>query len=307
MKVDQFGPIKSPSSQEASRRPRVLVAGAGGPSAVAAIKALGGETLDISSADADPHAPGLYLVGEDRRLPVSKGCGDSYTELLYELCERHRIDVLVPALDCELLLLASARAFFAEIGTRIVLPLEKTLRMCLDKWALHRCCDGTVRVPESMLASESFDPFHPELPVVVKSRVAGGSRETQLIERREELERIDRDGSLLVQEHLPGAEHSLATLAGSDGQMIAVVPWARSRSDSGVATSGHIVRSEKLEKIGRQIAARIGLTSLAIIQVKEAADGEPALLKVSPYFSETMPLAVASMLKLCIDDLLADD
>jgi carbamoyl-phosphate synthase large subunit len=111
----------------------VLVAGAGGPSAVAAIEALDGEALDIFSADLDPRAPGLYLVREDQRLPVPKGGGDSYTELVYELCERHRIDVLIPAVDCELLLLASARVFVAEIGTRIILPLEKTLRMCLDK------------------------------------------------------------------------------------------------------------------------------------------------------------------------------
>ncbi|HVQ12469.1 MAG TPA: ATP-grasp domain-containing protein, partial [Vicinamibacterales bacterium] len=288
----------------------VLVAGAGGSSAVAAIRALDGDALDVFSADADPHAPGLCLVGEDRRLPVSKGRGDSYTESVYELCERHRIDVLIPAVDRELLLLASARVFFAEIGTRIVLPSEKTLRMCLDKWALHRRCDGTVGMPDSMLVGEDFDPSHPKLPVIVKPRAAGGSRQVQLIERREELERIDRDGSLLVQEHLPGAEYSLATLARSDGKVIAVVPWARSHGTSRVAASAHIVRDGGLEKIGRQIAARIGLTSLASIQVKGSSDGNLALLKVNPYFTKTMPLAATSgvnLLKLCIDDLLPDD
>lgn len=261
MKADQLGLTKTPSPQEASTPPRVLVAGAGGPSGVAAIEALDGETLDIFSADIDPNAPGLSLVDEDRRLPVSKGPGDSYTELLYELCERHRIDVLVPALDCELLLLASARVFFAEIGTRIVLPSEKTLRVCLDKRALRRCCRGVVRVSDSALADD-----------------------------------------------LPGAEYSLAALARSDGKVIAVVPWAR--EDSGAGASGRTTHDEGLEKIGRQIAAEIGLTSLANIEVKEASDGEPVLLEVNPYFTGTMPVALASevsMLKLCVDGILADD
>jgi carbamoyl-phosphate synthase large subunit len=263
MKVDQLGPIKSPNPQEASTLPRVLVAGAGGPSGVAAIKALDSEALDIFSADIDPYAPGLNLVDEDRRLPVAKGYGDSYTELLFELCEEHRIDVLVPAMGCELLLLASARAFFAEIGTRIVLPSEKTLRTCLDGRALQRCCEGAVRVPDSTLPCEN----------------------------------------------LRGAEYSLSTLARSDGQIIAVVPWAGPQGDSEVAASGRIVRDEGLEKIGRQIAERIGLTSLVNMQLKEASNGEPALLKVSPYFSRTMPLAASgvSMLRLCVDDVLADD
>jgi carbamoyl-phosphate synthase large subunit len=246
MKVDQLGLTKAQSPQGTSTPPRVLVAGAGGPSGVAAIKALDGETLDIFSADIDPNAPGP---------------GDSYTELLYELCERHRIDVLVPALDHELLLLASARVFFAEIGTRIVLPSEKTLRLCLDRRALRRCCRGVVRVSDLALADD-----------------------------------------------LPGDEYSLATLARSDGKVIAVVPWAR--DDSGAAANGRTVHDEELEKIGRQIAARIGLTSLANIQVKEASDGKPVLLEINPYFTGAMPLVAAngeSMLGLCVDGILADD
>lgn len=263
MKVDQLGLVKSLSPQEASTPPRVLVAGTGGRAGVAAIRALDGETLDIFSADTDLNAPGLSLVDEDRRLPVTKGYGDSYTELLFELCEDHRIDVLVPAMGCELLLLASARAFFAEIGTRIVLPSEKTLRVCLDRQALHRRCEGSVPV---------FDP-----------RLAEGP---------------------------PGAEYSLSTLANSDGQVIAVEPWARSEGDSGAAAERCIVRDEGLEEIGHRIAARIGLTSLVNIEVKETADGEPALLKVSPYLSGTTPPVLASgvsMLKLCVDGVLADD
>jgi carbamoyl-phosphate synthase large subunit len=261
MKADQLGLTKAPSSQEALTPPRVLVAGAGGPSGIAAIKALDGETLDIFSADIDPNAPGLNLVDEDRRLPVVKGRGDSYAELLFELCEEHRIDVLVPAMGCELLLLASARAFFAEIDTGIVLPSEKTLRLCLDRRSLRRCCRGVVRVPDSALADD-----------------------------------------------LPGAEYSLAVLARSDGKVIAVVPWAP--GDSGAEASGRTVHDEGLEKIGRQIAERIELTSLANIQVKEASDGEPVLLEVNPYFTGAMPLVAVngeSMLGLCVGSVLADD
>lgn len=295
------------ATQKASRRPRVLVTDTGEPSGIAVMKALCGETLDIYTADVDPHASGLSLVDEDRRLLIPRSKRDSWTELVYELCERHRIDVLIPTVDRELVLLAAARVFFADIGTKIVLASEKTLRMCLDKWALHRRCKGVVRVPDSVLADEAFDPFHPKLPVIVKPRVGGGSRGIQLIERREELERIDRDGSLIVQEHLPGAEYSLDTLARSDGRVIIVVPWARSKVDLRVVATVRTVCDERLRATGRQIAEWIGLTSVASIQVKEASDGELALLDVNPCFSGTMPLTVASgvnMPKFCVDDAL---
>jgi carbamoyl-phosphate synthase large subunit len=293
--------------QRPSGRPRVLVTGTGDPSGIAVLKALSGEKLEIYLADIDAHVPDLSSLEGDRQLRIPRRGRDSWTELVYSFCERHRIDVLIPTADCELLLLASARVFFADIGTKIVLASEKTLRMCLDKWALHRHCKGAVRVPDSTLADEAFDPFRPELPVIVKPRVSTQSRRIQLIERREDLERIDRDGSLIVQEYLAGVGYSLDILARSDGQVMAVVPWERSKVGSGIVATGSTVRNERLEEMGRRIAERIGLTSVASIQVKEAFDGEPALLEVNPCFRGTMPLTVASgvnMPKFCVDEAL---
>lgn len=292
--------------QTASRSPRVLVTGTGGTSSIAVMMALNSERVDLFAADADPYAPGLHLVDEDRRLLIPRGDTTSRTELVYELCERHRIDVLIPSVDCELVLLASARTFFAGIGTKIVLASEETLRVCLDRWALQQRCEGAVRVPGALLADEDFDPFRPKLPVIVKSRLSGGSRGVQLVERREELKGIDRDGSLLVQEHLPGTEYSLGILARSDGRVIAVVPWPLQKVELGAAT-GRTVRDQRLEVIGRRVAEQIELTSVANIQLKETTGGEPALLEVNPCFSETMPLTIAggmNMPKLCVDDAL---
>lgn len=270
------------------------------------MKGLGAGKLDVFSADVDPNA-GLDLVAEDRRLLIPEGGRGTYTESLYELCERLRIDVLIPTVDCELVLLASAQVFFSAVGTKIVLASEETLRMCLDRWALHRRCEGAIRVPDSLLADGGFDPFRPELPVIVKPRTGNGSRAAQLIEQRSELERIDRDASLLVQEYLPGAEYSLAALATSDGRMMAMMPWAPLKVDPGIAATGRTVSDEKLETVGCQVAEQIGLTSVASIQLKEAPDGELALLDVKPYFPGAAALAVeggVNLPMLCVDDAL---
>jgi carbamoyl-phosphate synthase large subunit len=290
-----------------TRGPRVLVTGTGGPSGISVMNAIAAEALDVFSADVDPYAAGLYLVDEDRRLIIPRGDADSYAGFVIEVCERFEIAVLIPTVDSELIPLAEARAAFAAIGTELVLASVKTLRMCLDKWALHRRCEGAVRVPHSLLVDADFDPSLPELPVIVKPRVGSGSRGIRLVEDRDELERLERDGTLLVQENLPGPEYSLDTLARSDGKVIAVVPRERLKVDSGIAVTGRTVHDEALQEIGRQVAERIGLTSVANVQVKGAEDGEPALLEVNPRFPGTMPLTVASgvnMPKLCVDDAL---
>jgi len=266
--------------------------------------ALCDEELDLFSADVDPHALGLYLVDESRRLRIPGGGWGAYTEWLYELCESHGIDVLIPAADRELVLLASARGFFAEIGTKIALPSEETLRMCLDRWALHQRCEGRMRVPRSWLADEDFDPFHPKLPVIVKARRSSDSCGVQLIERRKELKRVDRDASLLIQERLPGPEYALATFATSDGRVVAVIPSRQSKVESG---GGCTVSDGTLRAVGRQVAERIGLTSVASIQLKETSDGELALLDVKVHFPEMIrPMAVGgvNLPRLCVDDAL---
>jgi carbamoyl-phosphate synthase large subunit len=287
--------------------PRVLVTGTGGPSGISVMNAIAAEAVDVFSADVDPYAAGLYLVDDDRRLIIPRGDSDSYVASVLGVCERLEIAVLIPTVDSELIPLAEARSSFAAIGTELVLASEETLRMCLDKWALHNRCEGAVRVPRSLLVDADFDPALPELPVIVKPRVGSGSRGIRLVEDRNELERLDRDGTLLVQENLPGPEYSLDVLARSDGKVIAVVPRARLKVDSGIAVTGRTVHDEGLQEIGRQVAERIGLTSVANVQVKGAEDGEPALLEVNPRFPGTMPLTVASginMPKLCVDDAL---
>jgi len=149
-------------------------------------------------------------------------------------------------------------------------------------------------VPATVVVDDAFDPAAIELPVIVKPRAGSGSRGIRLIERRAELEVLERDGTLLVQEHLPGPEYSLDTLARADGQVVAVVPRERLKVDSGIAVTGRTLHDEALETYAREVARLIGLTTVANVQVKGAADGEPALLEVNARFPGTMPLTIGA-------------
>jgi carbamoyl-phosphate synthase large subunit len=290
----------------ASQR-RVLVTGTGGPSGVSFMKALADDPWDIYSADIDPYAAGLYLVDSDHRVIVPRGDSETFVAEIIELCVRLRIDVLVPTVDSELLPLAIARHELAEHGVSLVLASEQTLRDCLDKWTLHARCVGALRVPDTVLVDADFDPSACALPVIVKPRSGSGSRGVHRVDEVEELTRLPRDATLLVQEYLPGSEYSLDVLARADGAIVTVVPRARLKVDSGIAVTGRTVHDESLERIGALIAKRIGLTSVANVQVKLTGDGEPALLEVNPRFPGTMSLTVASgvnMPRLCVQEAL---
>jgi carbamoyl-phosphate synthase large subunit len=201
---------------------------------------------------------------------------------------------VVPTVDSELLPLALRRQEFADAGVTLVLSSAETLATCIDKWALVQRCEGHVRVPKTVVADEAFEPAAVELPVIVKPREGSGSRGIRLIDRVEELEALERDGTLLVQEHLPGPEYSLDVLARADGHVAAVVPRERLKVDSGIAVTGRTLHDEGLERYARDVARLIGLTSVANVQVKIDAAGEPALLEVNARFPGTMPLTIAA-------------
>jgi carbamoyl-phosphate synthase large subunit len=308
----------------------VLVTGVGGPAGVAVMQSLAAASMELWAADIDPYAVGLYLLdGPRRRLLVPPGGREDFPGFLLELCRRERIDAVVPTVDCELLPLALRRGEFERAGTRLVLAHVETLRVCLDKWTLHERCAGSVPMPATTLLDERFDPKRQKLPVIVKPRVGSGSRGVRTIahsdasdahpdafdahpgasdahpdafdahpgasdEHPDAFADLPRDGSLLVQELLPGIEYSLDVLADLNGRVLAVVPRSRLKVDSGIAVAGRTLHDERLQRIGARVAELIGLTGVANVQVKNSARGEPALLEVNPRFPGTMPLTVAA-------------
>jgi len=274
--------------------PRVLVTGAGGPSGISILRALEDTPLELRAGDIDPFAAGLYLVDATRRAILPRGDDPRFTDDLLARCRREQIDVLVPTVDSELLPLARRRAEFADAGVTLVLASEATLAVCLDKWALAERCHGRVRGPATVVVDGAFEPVAVALPVIVKPRSGSGSRGIRLLARRAELEALERDGTLLVQEHLPGPEYSLDVLARADGHVAAVVPRERLKVDSGIAVTGRTLRDAALDRFAREVAEAIELTSVANVQVKLAADDEPALLEVNARFPGTMPLTVAA-------------
>lgn len=251
------------------------------------------------AVDIDPCAAGLYLVPRDRRSLVPRGDDPGFVDAVLDLCRRERIDVLVPTVDTELIPVARRLEDFTELGVAVLSPSLATLEHCLDKWSLLRGCGPDVPVPRGGLLDDDADPASSgwaslEWPRLVKPRRGSGSRGIRLVEDPVAFDRLPRDGSLLVQEYLPGPEYSVDTLAYRDGHVAAAVPRSRLKVDSGIAVAGCTVDRTDLVEAAKAVARSVGLTSVANIQFREDAGGTPRLLEVNPRFPGTMPLTVAS-------------
>ncbi len=275
-------------------RPRVLITGAGGPAAVSFMRAVEGQDLEIFAVDIDPNAAGLYIVDQFHRALVPRGDANDFPDVIQAMCAERSIDVLVPTVDSEMLPLIRRIAAFERAGTTILSPSESTLSMCLDKWTVIQACRGVVAVPRTTLLDSALRPDEWEWPCIVKPRHGSGARGVAVLDRPTDLGTLVRDGSMILQELLPGVEHSIDVLAYRDGHIAAAVPRTRLKVDSGIAVAGCTEPNVALETYARSVALAIGLTSVANVQVKQDRDGEPRLLEVNPRFPGSMPLTVAA-------------
>ena len=283
---------------------RILMTGAGGPSAISVWKSLSAQH-EIHMADMDPCAAGLYLVPEASRLLVPRGDAPELVPALLAACRTRKIDLLLPTVDSEFVPLALARAEFEALGVALPISPLDCLRVCRDKHELLARVKGIVPVPEYEPLTEDAAARVTSFPRFVKPRLGAGSRGAEKITRREDLDALSKDGSILVQEYLPSEEYSVDVCVRGDGRVIAAVPRERMKTDSGIAVTARTVDVPEVIESARRVAQEIGVRYVANVQFKRAADGVFKLLEVNPRFPGTLPLTTAAgvdMPKLLVDD-----
>jgi carbamoyl-phosphate synthase large subunit len=277
---------------------RVLVTGAGGPAAIAAMKSLRAEdSVELLAADMDPWAAGLYLVPPAERTLIPAGAAPEFTDALLARCLTLGVDVILPTVDAELRPLAHAREMFKAAGIDLLLAPASALDIILDKLLLAEHCADVVRVPRTELLGPSVDPSSWTYPVIVKPREGSGSRGVMAVDsaaKLAELAAVDRSARLIIQEFLPGEEYSVDVLADAGGRVVASVPRLRARVDSGVSVGGRTVHDDEVEWFGRAVAQATGVTFVANVQCKRDQGGSPALLEVNPRMPGTLGLTIAS-------------
>ncbi|HEY5803558.1 MAG TPA: ATP-grasp domain-containing protein [Lysobacter sp.] len=284
---------------------RVLVTGAGGPSAVSVWKSLAAEH-DIFFADMDPSSPGLYLVPAGRRFLIPRGDDAALVPVLIGLCRTHAIEVLISTVDSELAAIAEAQAGFAAIGTRVPLSPAPVLHRCRDKWALLSHLHGNPFVPDCVELTTATLPTIDRFPCFAKPRTGSGSRGIAMINSAAELAALPLDETYLIQELLPGPEYSVDVYVSQHGELIAAVPRERIRTDSGIAITSRTVHMPELMDAAANIALTVGVRYVANVQFKQASDGHYKLLEINPRFPGSLPLTVAAGVdipRLLMDDL----
>lgn len=272
---------------------RVLVTGAGGAAGTAVLRALAEHPVELVAVDCDAHAAGLYLTAEPPAL-VPRGDDPGFVAAVTRLvCERS-IDIVIPTVDEELLVLSQAVDALAADGARVMVSSPAALAATLDKHRLVEVAAPTVPCPRTALLDDELTLCHWGLPLIVKPRSGRGGIGVAVIEEYAALEPYPHDGSWIVQELLPGEEYSVDVLVAGSGDIVAAVPRLRMKVDSGVAVTARTVHDDELERVAGDAARATGLRGPANVQLRRDETGRPRLLEINPRFPGTVAITIAA-------------
>lgn len=287
---------------------KALIAGVSNPTGLALLKTLGDGGVDLHAADSNRHAPGMSLVKRWHRLVVPPTGDTEVVDAVIRHCLKKRIQVVIPATDEFLTLLADHEEEFEQRAIRLMVPSAETRALCEDRLSLFKALEAELQVPRHAVFDDDFDAKDWTFPVILRPRGRGGERSQRLFATAKDLERQPRNPDYLVEEPLFGEVAFVDVMVGQDGDVLATVPRSEYRDDRDrpVAVTTH---DETLELIGRRAAEICSLRFASSIELRRVNRGAWKVSGIIPRCTGASVLTAKSGVNvplLCLKEVLGE-
>ena len=274
----------------------VLVSASGAPGTAALLRALrenGERTVRLVGTDMSERAVGRHLCDTFHIVPA--GSDPGFAEAILELCERERVDAVLPQSSYDLEGLAAHRDRFGEV--KVLVSSPETIRRSNDKAETYAMLDRIgVRGPAwrrvsgaTAVAAAAHELGYPDRDVAMKPVFSSGSRGFRILSasadrrhqlltnrpgvaealRLEELAELlpdDDPTELLVMELATGGERTIDGIA--DGARVVLGhPKTRESMRAGLAMYFVTLHDDGLLELAERLVAELGIEHFFNIQL----------------------------------------
>ena len=167
---------------------KVLVTGAGAPGGPGIIQSLQSEKCyEVFGADIDQFATGKFMVEKFFQIPRPED--QKFIPTMLEICEKNKIDVIVPLVTKELFKFSECKSMFSNKNVRVVVSDNQSLVIANDKGKLYETLRDTgVELPNFYIAQNKDQLVeaakrlgYPRKTIVIKPSIGNGSRGIRII------------------------------------------------------------------------------------------------------------------------------
>ena len=250
---------------------------------------------NVVATDCSNLAPAIYEA--DKFYIVPRIDADNYIDIILDICQKEKIDILISLIDPELSLIAKNIEKFKAIGVNPVISDYDKVEMCFNKYEMYKfLINNNFKTAKSYINKEEFykdlEDGKITFPVFVKPVTGSASININKITSKEELEVLWKmSDPLIIQEFMNGQEYGIDTYIDMiSKETVLIFLKKKLKMRAGETDKALSVKNEKLFKLIKEFVEKAGLVGIIDIDVFEV-DGEYYISEVNPRFGGGYPFA----------------
>jgi len=246
--------------------------------------------LIIYGADMAGTAPALNYCDYARKVCGMKDA--NYIDELIAICKNDSIDILIPTIDTDLLVLSNNKDKFEQIGTKVLISALDKITICRDKNNTSQFfVDCGLKAP---LPVNDYTKYDMGFPAFIKPKDGSSSINAFKVENEEELEvyaaQVD---DYIVQPFVDGKEYTIDIFCDFDGNPIYIIPRERMQVRAGEVLKTQIYMDKVMIEEGKILCNNFkpcGPMTVQLIQDKDTGDNY--YIEINPRFGGGAPLSM---------------
>lgn len=246
--------------------------------------------LIIVGADISETAPAMFFC--DEKIIVPKIKSEDYIPTLLNICEKKRINCLIPTIDTDLLILAKNKSRFEKVGTKVLVASAEKVALCRDKKLTANYFNSLgLRSPEPV---NDINLYNCGFPAFIKPKDGSSSINAFKINGIEELKTYSKNiEDYIIQPFIEGKEFTIDIFCDYQGNVVFITPRERVAVRAGEVLKTRIhqddIMIDEMKKLVEDFKPS-GQITVQLIQDKNT--GKNYYIEINPRFGGGAPLSI---------------
>ena len=245
--------------------------------------------LKIFGADMAGTAPALSYCDNTRKVVAMKD--PEYIDNLIQICSNDHIDLLIPTIDTDLLVLSENKKKFEAIGTKVMISTPEMIRICRDKNNTSQFfvnCGLHAPMPVN-----NWREYKGGYPAFIKPKDGSSSINAFRVENIKELASYaGQIEDYIVQPFVKGKEYTIDIFCDWDGEPVSIVPRERLQVRAGEVLKTRITMDPVMVTEAKTLCKAFKPCGPLTVQLIRDEAGTDWFIEINPRFGGGAPLSM---------------
>lgn len=249
-----------------------------------------GLDLTIIGADISKTAPALFFC--DESINICRIREPQYIPQLLAICEKEKVDCLIPTIDTDLLLLAENKEKFEAVGTRVLISAVDKVKICRDK---RFTADYFISLGlKSPVPVDAVEKYQMGYPAFIKPKDGSSSVDAYKVTNEADLKTYAaRINDYIIQPFISGKEYTIDIFCDYEGNPVFITPRERLSVRAGEVMQTRICQDDvMIAEMKTLIADYKPCGQITVQLIRDENTGENYYIEINPRFGGGAPLSI---------------